>query len=87
MEKVGIITLEQKDSLIGHEYRMGCYFNPIVDCNEDWIISQQEIEENVNPDFPWVNSLTLIDWCGPYVPISGTTGNYFDQYFSGNTGN
>lgn len=84
MEKVAIITEQQKDLLAGQEYAPASYFNPVQDCNGDWIISQEEIDQCVVPDFDWIKSLPLIDWCGPYVPISGDTQNVFDIYFSGN---
>jgi hypothetical protein len=85
MEEVAIITEQQADTLRGQLYEPVSYFNPIQDCNGNWIISQQEIENCVNPDFLWIKQLSLINWCGPYVPVSGGTENHFTQFFSGNT--
>lgn len=86
MEQVAIITEPQYLELVGQEYTTDSYFNPVLDCTGNWIISSQEIDNCTNPNFQWVKSLVLIDWCGPYVgPPSGTTVNYFDQYFSGST--
>ena len=77
MEQVGIITPTQKDQLIGHEWEPRSYFNPVQDCYNEWVISQQEIQGNVNSDFPWVNELPLVDYCQPPVPpITGDTGEF-----------
>jgi hypothetical protein len=72
--KVAVITPSQKDELIGQQWQPYSYFNPIQDCYNEWVISQEEVEGNVNPNFPWVNSLPLIEWCEPVIPpITGTT--------------
>ena len=75
---VGIITPTQKDQLIGHEWQPRSYFNPIQDCYNEWVISAEEIEGNINPDFPWVNDISpLIDYCPkPVPPITGDTGDF-----------
>lgn len=74
--KVGVITPTQKDELIGQQWEPRSYFNPIQDCFDEWVISQEEIEGNINPDFPWVNQLQLIDYCPkPVPPITGDTIN------------
>ena len=59
---VGLLTLEQKNSLVGHHFMPDCYFNPIQDLYDNWIISTQEIDECVNPDFLWVQDLQLITY-------------------------
>lgn len=74
--KVGLLTIEQKEQLVGQLVQTDWYFNPVQDCNGNWIISTEEIEGSSNPSFDWVKTLTLIDWCGPYVPPSGSTENY-----------
>jgi hypothetical protein len=76
MEQVAIITQEQSDLIRGQEYATASYFNPVKDCNDKWIITIQEIEQTTNPEYLWVKDLGLIDWCGPYVPISGSTLNF-----------
>ena len=63
--KVGLLTIEQKDQLVGVELQNGWYFNPVQDGNGDWIISTQEIDNNTNPDVIWVKDLPLIE----YVPL------------------
>jgi hypothetical protein len=60
---VGIITPTQKDELIGHEWEPRSYFNPIQDINDNWVISAEEIQGNINPDFSWVNNISpLIEY-------------------------
>jgi hypothetical protein len=62
---VGLLTIEQKDELVGVEVQYDWYFNPVQDGNGDWIISTQEIDNNTNPDVMWVKDLPLIE----YVPL------------------
>lgn len=62
MTQVGLLTETQKDSLIGQLYDEDSYFNPIQDINDNWIISVEEMEFCVNPEFMWVKDLPLIDY-------------------------
>ena len=62
---VGLLTIEQKDELVGVEVQYDWYFNPVEDGNGDWIISTQEIDNNTNPDVMWLKDLPLIE----YVPL------------------
>lgn len=59
---VGLLTVEQKDLLIGQMYAPDSYFNPIQDANDNWIISVEEMEYCVNPEFMWVKDLELIKY-------------------------
>ena len=61
---VGVLTIEDKDSLIGQWYMEDSFFNPIQDTDDKWVISVEEIDQCVNPDFIWVKELPLI----PFVP-------------------
>ena len=61
---VGVLTIEDKDSLIGQWYMADSYFNPIQDIDDKWVISVEEIDQCVNPDFMWVKNVPLI----PYNP-------------------
>jgi hypothetical protein len=71
--KVGLLTIPQKDSLVNQLYTNDSYFNPIQDSNADWIISTQEMDFCTVTEFLWVKTLPLIDWTGPYIPVSGST--------------
>jgi hypothetical protein len=57
---VGLLTEAQKDELVGQLYDEDSYFNPIQDANDNWIISIEEIENNVNPSFEWLQDLEMI---------------------------
>ena len=69
---VGVLTLEQKDLIHGQWYAPDSYFNEIQDTNDNWIISTQEMDYCVNPDFLWVKDLPLIEYIpkeNPFPPI------------------
>ena len=73
MTQVGLLTETQKDSLVGQLYDEDSYFNPIQDISDQWIISVEEMEFCVNPEFAWVKDLPLIDYkpkhSPPFPPI------------------
>jgi len=60
---VGLLTVEQKDQLVGQLYAPCSYYNPIQDFNDNWIISVEEMELG-NEQFMWLKDLPLI----PYNP-------------------
>jgi hypothetical protein len=62
MTYVGLLTIEQKDSLVNQLYDEDSYFNPIQDIDDNWIISVEEMEFCVNPEFQWVKTLPLIEY-------------------------
>jgi hypothetical protein len=64
MTQVGLLTLEQKNEIIGQLYAPDSYFNPIQDINNNWVISIEEMEGCTNETFIWVKDLELI----PYEP-------------------
>lgn len=59
---VGLLTIEQKEELVGVEYQPFSYFNPVQDANDNWIISTVEMYDNQNPNVIWVKDLPLIEW-------------------------
>ena len=62
---VGLLTIEQKDELLGQEYAPDSFFNPIETAIENqWVISIEEMEYCTNELFLWVKDLPLI----VYVP-------------------
>lgn len=61
---VGLLTVEQKDLLIGQLYAPDSYFNPVQDLNDNWVISVEEMAYCTNEEFMWVKDLELI----PYEP-------------------
>jgi hypothetical protein len=56
---VVILTVEQKDQLVGQQYAADSYFNPILDANDKWVISEEEINFLANHDFLWLNDLPI----------------------------
>jgi hypothetical protein len=73
MIQVGLLTESQKNELVGQLYDDDSYFNPIQDLDDNWIISVEEMEFCVNPEFMWVKDLPLIEYkpkpSPPFPPI------------------
>lgn len=63
--KVKLLTIAQKDELVGQEFAPRCYFNPVFDGADQWIISLEECASNTKPEFDWINDLPEVD----YVPL------------------
>lgn len=59
---VGLLNQEQKDQLDGQLYTNDCYFNPIQDFYDNWIISTEEMINCTNEKFEWVKELELIEY-------------------------
>ena len=66
---VGLLTVEQKDELVGQMYAPDSYFNPIQDDADNWIISIEEMEYCTNELFLWVKDLDLIVYVPKVVPL------------------
>ena len=60
--KVRQLTLEQKDLLIGQMWNNGSYFNPTLDANGNWFISNEEVNGCEKLEFSWVKELLEIDY-------------------------
>ncbi len=56
---IAILTTEQKDQLIGQTYDGVCFYNPIQDINNNWIISEEEINQT---NLEWLKSLPLTEY-------------------------
>ena len=69
MEYVHLLTPTQKNSLIGKEYTDNTYFFPLQDIDNNWIISQQEVEFCTNKDFDWLKDTPLIEYRPKEVTI------------------
>jgi len=70
---VGLLTIEQKDELVGQQFAPDCYFNPIQDNADNWVISIEEMANNINPNYMWVKDLDLIVYVpkeNPFPPFS-----------------
>lgn len=71
MIQIAILTELQKEALVGVQYAPDCYYNPIQDAYEDWVISLEEVNGTINPDTMWVKELNILDYAPkPTTPIS-----------------
>jgi hypothetical protein len=61
--KVRQLTAEQKDLLIGQMWNNGTHFNPTLDANGNWFISNEEVIgcTHENGAFEWIHELPEID--------------------------
>ena len=57
---VGLLTEKQKNDLLLQWYAPDCYFNPIQDIKDNWVISVEEVANCTNEEFMWVKDLPLI---------------------------
>jgi hypothetical protein len=73
--EVALLTEYEKDSLVGQLVQPNWYFNPTQDCNDNWVISTEEINSSIYPEHEWIKSMPLIEWCEPVQPPSGSTIN------------
>jgi hypothetical protein len=64
---IAIITIEQKDSLIGQRFDGVQFFNPVQDIDNNWCVSVEEINQCTNIDFQWVKDLTLSTFNPPLI--------------------
>ena len=67
--KVALLTIQQKDELVGQSLQPDWYLNPVQDADGNWIISTEEIDANQNPNFDWITELPLIDWVAPTLEL------------------
>ena len=56
------ITEQQKDLLIGQTWDGVQFFNPTLDANGNWFISNEEVNGCEKPEFAWVKELAEIDY-------------------------
>ena len=59
---VGLLTIDEYNQVVGQMFDEDSFFNPIQDANDDWIISEEEINFCTNPEFLWVKNLPLIEY-------------------------
>jgi hypothetical protein len=65
---VVLLTELEKESLVGQLVQPDWYFNPVLDCDDNWIISIQEVDNSIYPEHQWIKSMPQIEWCPPIVP-------------------
>lgn len=68
--KVGLLNSKQKELIEGKDFAPDCFFNPIQDKSNQWVITLEEMNGRVtNPSFLWVRDLPLIDYVPKPSPI------------------
>jgi hypothetical protein len=61
--KVRQLNEEQKNLLEGKTYDGLQFFNPQIDANGNYFISNEEVAQTTNEEFTsWINDLTEIDY-------------------------
>ena len=65
-----ILTEAEKDLLVDKFFTPNDKFNPVLDGDTppDWVISEQEVEQNQYPEFDWIKSLPTKTWVAPIPP-------------------
>ena len=56
------LTTEQKESLIGQTWDNVQYFNPVLDAENNWFISIEEVNGCTNELLQWVKDLPIITY-------------------------
>ncbi len=61
--KVRQLTVEQKDQLVGQTYDGVQFFNPTLDADGNWFISNEEVDNctHINGAFEWIHDLPEIN--------------------------
>jgi hypothetical protein len=59
--KVRKLTEEQKNQLEGQTYDGVCFFNPTLDADGNWFISNEEVAYCDKVEFGWINELPEIE--------------------------
>ena len=61
--KVRQLTIEQKDLLVGQTYDGVQFFNPTLDANGNWFISNEEVNNCTHVGVnEWIHDLPEIDY-------------------------
>lgn len=55
------LTIEQKEDLQTKKFDGVTFYNPVLDNNDEYFISEQEVEQTINSDSMWVKDLPLVD--------------------------
>lgn len=67
---VGLLTLDQKNDIFEMLFDEDSFFNPVQDADDNWIISQEEIEFCTVEQFQWVKQLPLIEFKSKDVSLT-----------------
>lgn len=60
--KVAVITATKAKALQGKEFAKDSLFNPVLDANGKFVISEEEIVQITDLNFEWLKELPLIEF-------------------------
>ena len=69
--KMKVVLLSTYPDFIYSEYELvkpNWFFNPVQDCNGNWVLSIEEVSESIYEKNDWLKKLPLINWCAPIPP-------------------
>lgn len=71
MNKLMVVKLtdSQAESLIGQTWDGVTFFNPTIDANGNYFVSQEEVNGCNKPEFQWLKSCELIEHNPVVVPF------------------
>lgn len=59
-----LLTILQKEQLLGQLFDGVQRFNPVQDINGDWFISKEEVSQTTVEEFNWIADLPIAE----YIP-------------------
>ena len=59
---VRLLTENQKDLLMNQYFDVDSYFSPTLDADNNWFITNEEVEANIYPEFEWIQDLPIINY-------------------------
>jgi hypothetical protein len=67
--KVHLLTVEEKNLLVGQKFNSFTYFNPSYSKEGFWFVSVDEVSQYDGYEFIWVKDLPLINYIPYYEEI------------------
>lgn len=67
--KVALLTEQERDLIAGTLFDSDSFFNPILDDNDNWIISLEEVDGCTNVEHQWVKNLPLIEYKAKHTDV------------------
>jgi hypothetical protein len=67
--EVILLTETQKQEIEGKRFAIDSYFNPIQDEDNNWIISVEEQDQCIHPDFQWIKQCPHIEYKPKPIPM------------------
>jgi hypothetical protein len=61
------LTIEQRNQLVGQQFDLYQFFNPVTDINGVYFIFEGEVDNCVNEEFMWVKKLPKDEYVHPLI--------------------